>query len=106
MAAAASDKLSAEGIEAAVYNIPAPLHIDAELIRQATANKLIITYEDHVVNSGLGSIVGQIIAREGFKTRFVEMGIEQYGASDDSKVLYTKYGLDTESLVETIKKNL
>jgi transketolase len=106
MATAASDKLFSEGIGAAVYNIPAPLDVDTELIHQATATKLIITYEDHVVNSGLGSIVGQIIACAGLKTKFVEMGVEQYGASDEPKVLYKKSGLDTESLVETIKKNL
>lgn len=105
-AIAASDRLFTEGVSAAVYNITSPLHVDRELIRQAAMTKLIITYEDHVVNSGLGSIIGQIIAREEFQTEFVELGITQYGSSGDSKILYKKYGLDTQSLVETIKQRL
>ncbi len=106
MAAAASDRLLSDGIRATVYNITAPLQVDPGLIHQAAATKLIITYEDHVVHSGLGSIVGQIIAREGLKTKLVEMGIKQYGTSDDANILYKKYSLDTESLVEIVKKNI
>jgi transketolase len=106
LAVRACEILGEKGVNAAIYNITAPLHIDPKTIREAAAAKFIITYEDHVVHSGLGSMVAQKIAREKINTRLIQMGIQEYGASDNPQELYRQYGLDPESLARTIKKNL
>jgi transketolase len=106
MAIAACEKLAGDGIGATVYNVTSPLHIDKVTVHEAATTGLIITYEDHVAESGLGSIVAQLIARANVRTKFVQLGIDQYGASDSAENLYKRYGLGPDSLVKTIKDNL
>jgi transketolase len=106
MAIMAHDKLKATGISARIYNVSCPLAIDVRTIREAAKTKCIITYEDHVVDTGLGSIVAHILTREKLAVPIITVGINKYGASDNPELLYKKYGLDTDSLVETIAKNL
>ncbi len=106
LAIEACDILQKDGISAAVFNVSAPLHIDESTVREAAATKFIITYEDHVIQSGLGSMIAQMIARARIDTRFIQLGITEYGASDDPQVLYQHYGLDPHSLAAAIKRNL
>ena len=106
MAIAACEELSIHGISASVYNVTSPLHIENAAVHKAAATGFVITYEDHIVKSGLGSIVAQTIARDKVRTKFIQLGIERYGASDSADNLYRRHGLDPESLVKTIKENL
>jgi transketolase len=103
-AVAATEKLEKFGINARVYNVSSPLNIDKGVIIQAAKTGLIVTYEDHVVTSGIGSLIAQVIAEENLKTRFIKIGITNYGGSDNHDVLYKKYSLDTDSLVQTIRE--
>lgn len=106
LALEAYEKLSAAGISARVYNVTSPLHIDNRILHEAAETKLVVTYEDHLVDSGLGSIVAQKIARERVKMNLVTIGINQYGTSDNPEVLYKKYGLNADSLVKRVTENL
>jgi len=98
------EKLKEANIRAQIYNVSSPLKIDRRKIFEAAKTQLIITYEDHIIASGIGSIIAQIIAEENIRTRFVKLGITQYGGSDNPDVLYKHYGLDADALVETIKE--
>lgn len=98
--------LKKNGIGMRIYNISSPLHIDREIITDAAATGCIITYEDHIARTGLGGIIGQIIAENKVSTDFVKLGIENYGGSDNAGRLYRKYGLDSDSLVSFVKKML
>lgn len=100
------EKLREKGIGARIYNISSPLDMDREIVIEAAATKLIIAYEDHIITSGLGSIIGQIIAENRLATDFIKIGIEHFGGSDDSEVLYKKYSLDSDSLVNRIEEKL
>jgi len=106
LAIAAHEKLKAAGINSRIYNVSCPLGIDRQTIHEAAKTKCIVTYEDHVVDTGLGSTVAQILTREKLEVSLITMGISQYGTSDNPEVLYKNYGLDTDSLVETIARNL
>jgi transketolase len=106
LAIEASEKLSAVGISARVYNITSPLYIDNRIIHEAAETKLIITYEDHILDSGLGCIVAQKIAQEKIRTNLTTVGIKEYGTSDNPEVLYKKYGLDADSLFKIISETL
>ncbi|MCK4672629.1 transketolase, partial [candidate division WOR-3 bacterium] len=83
-----------------------PLEIDKEIITDAAATNLIVTYEDHIIASGLGSVIAQIIAENNLDTDFIKIGINEFGSSDKPEVLYKKYSLDADSLVEIIKDKI
>jgi transketolase len=100
------ETLKAKGISARIYNISSPLGIEREIIAEAAATELIITYEDHIVASGLGSIIGQVIAEDRLTTDFVKIGIEHLGGSDNEEVLYKEYSLDADSLVRVVEKRV
>ncbi|MEO0095857.1 MAG: transketolase [candidate division WOR-3 bacterium] len=102
----AYEELNNQGIKIKIYNVSSPFAIKPEFIKEAAKTGLIITYEDHIVHSGLGSIIAQIIAEERLRTNFVKVGITEYGGSDEPEPLYKKYSLDAQSLVNRIKESL
>ncbi len=102
----AYEKLSHQGIKIRIYNISSPFLIDPEVVKVSAKTGFIITCEDHIVYTGLGSIIAQIIAEANISTKLIKIGIEQYGCSDEPDVLYKKYGLDADGLIEKIKLNL
>jgi transketolase len=95
-------KLREKGIEVRVINISCLCDLDVEAILKATETGIIITYEDHHVQTGLGSLIANVIAEHGFSIRFRKMGITQYGSSGKPDDLYRMQGLDVESLVQTV----
>jgi transketolase len=106
LAMKADEILRGHGIKPSVYNITTPLDIDDETIREAAATKFVISYEDHVIDSGLGSTIALALARGQIQTKFIQLGIKKYGASDNPQDLYRLYGLDAETLASTIEENL
>lgn len=106
MAITAHDWLKTNRIRARIYNVTAPLHIDPRVVKKAAETGCIVTYEDHLTASGLGSIVAQIIAEHRLPTKLVKVGVQHYGGSDQPEVLYKKHGLDADALVKIIKENV
>jgi transketolase len=100
------EKLKEKGISMRIYNISSPLSLDRDIIIEAAATQFVVTYEDHIINSGLGSSIGQVIAENRLSTDFVKIGIEQYGDSGDSDALYKKYSLNSDALVKKIEARL
>jgi transketolase len=98
--------LKKEGIKARVYNVSSPLEVDPKVVSDAAQTGLIITYEDHNIHSGLGAIVGQIIAEHGIKVKFKCLGVTQYGASADPDALFKQAGLDAASLAQAVRSSL
>jgi len=102
----AYEALKSMGINCSIYNVSAPLKIDKGILYEASKSKLIVSYEDHIVHSGLGCSIAQVIATENIKTKFIKIGINEYGGSAEPDQLYKKYSLDADSLVPIIIKNL
>lgn len=94
--------LRAQGITVRVYNVCSPLRLDKEIIMEAAETGCIITYEDHAIQSGLGSILADIIAENNVSVVFKKIGIQQFGASAEANVLYASAGIDAPALVSTI----
>lgn len=105
-ALSAWDRLRQDGVTVRIYNVSSPFEINPEIVIEAAKTRLIVTHEDHVVTSGIGTIIGHIMAKHNIKNKFLNIGITQYGGSDRADVLYKKYKLDADSLVEVIKNNL
>ncbi len=82
--------------------------IDRALLKSlARSCKYIMTVEDHTVIGGLGSACAEVLAEEGFKGKFVRMGLQDtFGESGEARELYSKYGIGAECLVARIKKDV
>lgn len=102
----ASDSLKQKGYSVKVLNMSCTSNIDREAIRQAARTGLIVTHEDHNKETGLGSIVAQVIAEESLPVKFIKLGIDHYGESGKPDKLYKIFGLDEESVIQTIVSNI
>jgi len=99
-------KLREKEVEVQVLNISCLSDLDHEAILRAAKTGTIITYEDHHIHTGLGSLIANVLAEHGLSIRFRKMGITQYGSSGKPDDLYKMQGLDVESLVKTIMEEI
>jgi transketolase len=98
--------LKEKGVEVQILNISCLSDLDAEAILKAAETGIIITYEDHHVQTGLGSLIANFLAGHGLGVRFRKLGITQYGSSGKPEDLYRMQGLDAESLVLAVMKEV
>jgi transketolase len=105
-AISAADRLKTEGISVGVLNISSPNAIDIEALAQAAATGFIVTYEDHSVYTGLGSVICSNMAENGLWARVKKLGITQYGGSAAPDIQFAKQGLDVDSLIKAIKDGI
>ena len=100
------EKLREKGVQVQVLNISCLSDLDVDAIHAAAKTGLIVTYEDHHIQSGLGSLIASVLAEKGLSIRFRKMGITQYGSSGKPDDLYKMQGLDVESLVKTVMEEI
>ncbi|RKY58244.1 MAG: transketolase, partial [Candidatus Latescibacterota bacterium] len=96
------EMLRERGVRVRVLNVPCPVDLDREAVRQAAETGLVVTYEDHHIDTGLGSSVALALAEEGLSPKFVRMGIRTYGGSGKPDELFASQGLSPEDLVRTV----
>ncbi|MDP2172337.1 MAG: transketolase [Candidatus Cloacimonadaceae bacterium] len=102
----AVDSLREEGIYLQLIYISCPLAIDREILDFAAKTGTIFSIEDHNVHSGLGSIIADRLAEERICAKLVKIGVRSYPNSGTADDLYHWAGLDTESLIRSIKQEL
>lgn len=110
----AHEVLAAEhGIDAAVVNFASIKPLDTDSILEAANTGLIVTSEDHHVDTGLGARVASVLADHALPCRLVRLGAKKYGTSGKPEDLYREEGINWEGIVnavlearkkETIKK--
>ena len=103
----AAKLLAKDGIEAKVINMHTIKPIDADaIIEAAKATGKIVTVEEHSVIGGLGSAVCDVLA-ENYPVKVKKIGVnDRYGESGPAVELVKKYGLDGESIYNTVKEFL
>lgn len=94
--------LKGKGIRIGVINMSCPIEIDRDVMEEVLKTDLIVTAEDHHIDTGLGATVGMYLLEKKYTGRFIKKGITEYGASGTPEYLFKKEGLDAESLVELI----
>ena len=99
-------KLREKGVEVQVLNISCLSDLDIEAILRAAKTGTIITYEDHHIQTGLGSLIANVVAEHSLSIRFRKMGIARYGSSGKPDDLYRMQGLDVESLVQAVLEEI
>ncbi len=95
--------LKQDGIDAAVLNMASLKPIDEEAIIEAAERGPIVTAEDHVVNTGLGSMVSRVLVSKGIACKMLNLGVSRYGSSGKPADLYKMQGLDPESIAKSVK---
>ncbi len=96
--------LKQEGVSVAVVNMATLRPLDEEAICEAAKRGPIMVVEDHVVESGLGSLVAKTIAKHGLVAKLSLKGVTSYGSSGKPQDLYKEQGLDAASLVKAMKE--
>ena len=99
-----AEQLAAEGVNAEVINIHTIKPLDTELITASAAKTgKVVTIEEHSVIGGLGSAVCQALA-ENAPVPVKVIGVQDtYGESGPALQVLAKYGLDTPSVLASVK---
>lgn len=100
-------ELEKENIKIKVMNLSSIKPIDKDaIIKLAKETKAIVTIEDHQVACGMGSAVSEILA-ENFPVPIEFVGVkDKFGQSGTTGELMHHYGLDKDSIKESIKNIL
>ncbi len=103
----AAEILSKEGIDTGVINMASIKPMDEEaLLNAAKSCKLIVTAEEHSIIGGLGGAVSEFLS-ENNPMPVKRIGFnDTFGCSGSGSKLLEYYGLDVDSVVETIKAAL
>ncbi len=91
--------LKEAGHSVAVLNMASLMPIDKEAVLKAAESGVVLTAEDHHVDTGLGSMVGKAIT-------FQRSGVSQYGGSGKPSDLYASQGLDAKSIAAKVQAML
>ena len=104
-AAEAVNLLEKEGISAELINIHTikPLDVEA-VIASVSKTKAVVTCEEHMLNGGLGDSIAQVLGRN-VPAPLEMIGVDDtFGESGKPEELMQKYGLNTERIIEAVKR--
>lgn len=93
-------------ISVAVYAVSCPLCIGPELLDELSGYRLVLTLEDHDMDTGMGSKMAVAVSRFRKTINLRRKGITRYGESGDSEDLYRMAGLLPEQVAEYILAEL
>ncbi len=100
------EALKTKGISVRVLNVSCPKDLDEDVLAEAAANGIIITYEDHNVHTGLGSIVANHLATRGLRARLRKLGVTAYGMSGPTSDVFKAAGLSADALVRAVEEEV
>lgn len=102
----ASGQLFKQGIACEVVHVPTIKPLDKETILSSCGRtKITVTIEEHQINSGLGSSIASLILSSDVRpTKFKMIGVnDQFGQSGTMDELWRHYGLDVDSITNSIR---
>lgn len=98
--------LARKGINIMVVNISCPKKLDDKVMEKAHKIGKIITYEDHNINTGLGSIIADYCVEKGYNIKLLKLGIQNYCYSGKTDELFALIGLSPEDAAVRIESFL
>jgi transketolase len=103
----AADALAAQGIRAAVINLPWLNRIDDEWVA-ATLGRfpVVITLDNHYVTLGQGVMIGAALARANVRAEFRSIGLTDVPACGGNAEVLAHHGLDSASIAATVMSTL
>ena len=103
------EELAKEGINVRVIDMFTVKPIDKEAVLKAAAETgRIITWEDHLMQNGLGTAVADVLTDNCVSLKsFKRFGIPQvYPGFGSAQELYHKYGYDAEAVIKYIRETI
>ena len=99
------EALKSQNILVKVFNVPCPLdvHLDMEKIEEGAETGLLISYEDHNRNSGLGVSLSMALCNLAKPVKLVRVGVHTYGHSGKPDAIMADMGMGPEALVKVIQ---
>ena len=97
--------LEAQGISVELINMHTikPLDVQA-VLKSVEKTKCVVTAEEHMINGGLGDSIAQVLIQNLLVPQeFVGVN-DTFGESGDPMELMTKYGIDTQNVVDAVLK--
>jgi len=103
----AAQQLEKDGIACSVIDFHTIKPFDHEILIQTAKNAdLIVSMEDHNIIGGLGGAVAESLS-EHIPRKLLRIGVrDTFTESGDPKLLYQKYNMDKDTVVEKIKKTI
>lgn len=103
----AAQILEEKGISCEIINIHTIKPLDKEAVLSSVSKtKAVVTAEEHMMNGGLGDSIAQLLSRE-MPTPIEMVAVnDTFGESGKPEELLTKYGVDTQNIVESVEKVL
>lgn len=98
------EKLREKGIKLQLWAVSAPNAMDKEFLSKVASTGKIFTYEDHNVNTGLGSLVAEKLVEYELQSKLVKFGVADYALSGNAEEVYKYAGLSVEQVMEKIEK--
>ncbi|MBL7107883.1 MAG: transketolase [Candidatus Cloacimonetes bacterium] len=96
--------LKKNGINISVWNFSCISEISENDLKSASSSGHIFTYEDHNVNTGLGSIIASKLLEYEIRCKLTKFGVTKYGNSGKSEEIYKLLNLDSDSVAKKIEK--
>jgi transketolase len=75
---------------------------EVAIVAASNETKIIVTMEDHHIDTGLGSIVASVLASKQLSPKFKALGVARFSYSGAPSELYREHGLDVENVVKTV----
>jgi transketolase len=103
-ALAAARTLAAHDVWATVVNVPVIKPLDTATVQRVAARaKVVLAAENHSIIGGLGSAVAEAMAEAGTGRRLYRIGLADTFAEGSltGPYLFEKYGLSTQSVIDT-----
>jgi transketolase len=95
--------LAQQGIDAEIINIHTIKPLDKEAVLSSVAKtKCVVTAEEHLRNGGLGDSIAQILGLNYPAPMEMVAVDDRFGESGTPEELLSKYGLDTQDIVEAV----
>lgn len=97
--------LSEQGISVELINMHTikPLDMQA-ILKSVQKTKCVVTAEEHMMNGGLGDSVAQVLAQNFLAPQEYVAVNDSFGESGTPMELMTKYGIDTQNVVDAALK--
>ncbi len=98
------EELQKMGLEVSVLNMASIKPVDENAIVEAAEQGPILTVEDHVVTTGIGSIAARVLIKHGINQKLRCLGVRGYGSSGKPADLYRMHGIDHDSIIKAVKE--
>lgn len=97
--------LEQKGISVELINMHTIKPLDVQAVLKSVAKtKCVVTAEEHMINGGLGDSIAQVLIQHALVPQEYVGVNDSFGESGNPMELMTKYGIDTQNVVDAVLK--